>query len=315
MSGIKIAIIGPGILSIPPVNGWGAVEILIFDYFNVLIKKGYDVRIINTSDGNDILNQINIFNPDIVHIQYDDWVILCDYINIPTIITSHYAYLEQIDKHYGYKRIFDKFISSNVKIFALSDNIKNTYISHGKKQEDVFVVPNGVRYDLFKYNEKPEDKSIYLAKIDYRKRQYIYHNIPDLYFVGNISDDRYNLNNYLGEWSKPQLYDGLTNFSNLVLLSDGEAHPLVCIEAMSAGLGLVISEYASANLNTDLDFIDVIPNSKLDDIDYISDVIKINRSKSSKIRNDIRKYVYDNFDLETSISNIYIRNIMSILKK
>ena len=31
---------------------------------------------------------------------------------------------------------------------------------------------------------------------------------------------------YLGEWSKDHLYNNLTEFGNLILLSDGEAHPL-----------------------------------------------------------------------------------------
>ena len=49
----------------------------------------------------------------------------------------------------------------------------------------------------------------------------------------------------------------------LVLLSDGEAHPLVCLEAFAAGLGVVISQWAAANLDLDKDFITVIPEDKL----------------------------------------------------
>ena len=37
---MKISIIGPGIMPIPP-TGWGAVEILIWDSKNDLEKLGY----------------------------------------------------------------------------------------------------------------------------------------------------------------------------------------------------------------------------------------------------------------------------------
>lgn len=309
---MKIAIIGPGEMPIPP-TGWGAVESLIWDYYNVLTKLGHDALIINSKDPNEIINNINEFKPDIVHIQYDDWVGLSNSINYPTIITSHYAYLEQPEKHGGYSRLFNSFISTKAKIFALSDGIKETYVKHGKSPDDVFVIPNGVRDDLFKVVDNPEDKSIYLAKVDYRKRQYVYHNIPNLYFAGNIADNRYNKNNYLGEWSKTFLYENLTTYSNLVLLSDGEAHPLVCLEAMSAGLGLVISAYATANLDLSKDFIDVIPNDKLDDIDYVQKVIEENRIKSRELRKEIKEYVTDNFNWEKIVLEKYIPTIKYII--
>ena len=38
--------------------------------------------------------------------------------------------------------------------------------------------------------------------------------------------------NYLGEWTKDQLYKELTDYGNLVLLSDGEAHSLVIMEGI-----------------------------------------------------------------------------------
>ena len=45
---MKIALIGPGIMPIPP-PGWGAVEILIWDYYKELTAQGHEVVIINTN--------------------------------------------------------------------------------------------------------------------------------------------------------------------------------------------------------------------------------------------------------------------------
>jgi glycosyltransferase involved in cell wall biosynthesis len=310
---MKISIIGPGYMPIPP-KGWGAVESLIWDYHQILNELGHDVQIINTTDFNKALNDINTFNPDFVHIQYDDYIFLSNHIKKPTIVTSHYAYLEQPNKHNSYSNIFQQFLKTDATIFALSENIKNVYINYGKSLDKVFVVPNGVRDDLFKFNENCEypDKSIYLAKIDFRKRQFLFHNIENLYFAGNIADNRYNRNNYLGEWSKEHLYNNLTNYANLVLLSDGEAHPLVCLEAMSAGLGLVISEFATANLDLSKPFIDVIPENKIEDIEYVSNVIKNNREKSINMRKEIREYVVNNFSWNNIINNYYLENLKKI---
>lgn len=309
---MKICIVGPGIMQIPPV-GWGAVEILIWDYKQILDGLGNDVHIINTPNRKDIIEMCNSINPDFVHIQYDDFFDIIDYIKCDNIaITSHYGYLEQPHRYGGYARIFDGFLKiKKGRIFALSQGIADVYIKNGFDMNRINVVPNGVRDDLFSFSEKCEyeNKSIYLAKIDYRKRQHLFHNIENLYFAGNVADTKYNLNNYLGQWDKEYLYKNLTNYANLVLLSDGEAHPLVCLEAMTAGLGLVLSEYATANLDTNLPFIDVIPESRILDTLYVSDVIRHNRDKSITMRDDIRKYAITNFSWKNIINHKYLKLI------
>lgn len=312
---MKICIVGPGIMPIPPI-GWGAVEILIWDYKVTLEKLGHEVFIINEQNQNEIVRLCDYYSPDFVHVHYDDHWVVCDYVKCKNVaITSHYAYLQRPDKMGGYVYTFNNFLNiKNARIFALSQGIADVYKNNGFDKSKIKVVPNGVREDLFKFNQQCEykDKSIYLAKIDFRKRQFMFHNIDNLHFAGHITDERYNRNNYLGEWSKDYLYENLTNYSNLVLLSDGEAHPLVCLEAMSAGLGLVISEWASANLDLNLPFIDVIPEFAIQDTGYIEQTIKNNREKSNNMRNDIRKYVVDNFSWTKIINDYYIPAVMEV---
>lgn len=314
---MKICIVGPGIMPIPPV-GWGAVEILIWDYKVSLEKLGHEVIIVNSPTPQEIVDQVNNCNADFVHFQYDNHCLLSNYINCPfSALTSHYGYLDQRNKYNGYEGVFNAFLNHKKShIFALSPSISKQYTDSGFDKNRIHVIPNGVRDDLFRYNETCLlDKSIYLAKVDYRKRQYLFQNIPNLYFAGNIDDQRFDKSksNYLGEWNKSFLYDNLTNYANLVLLSDGEAHPLVCLEAMSAGLGLVISEWATANLDISLPFIDVIPENKISDIEYVSDIIEKNRKKSISMRGDIRKYVVDNFSWDHIVSKYYIPTVEKII--
>ena len=290
---MKISIIGPGLMPIPP-KGWGAVESLIWDMANALKDLGQEVQIINTTDGNKVLAAINEFNPDFVHINYDDFIVLYPHITQPKAMTSHFGYLERPDMMNGYVNIFNKFQDMKPNVFCLSEGIKNIYRIFSNFPEDkLFVTPNGVNVDVFNFKEEPEypHRSMYLAKVDYRKRQHLFQNIPTLWFAGNIVDERYDTkNNYLGEWSKEQLYKELTDYGNLVLLSDGEAHSLVIMEAFAAGLGVVISEYATANLDVDREFITVIPEKKIKDIEYVEGQIIRNREYSIHHRQEILEY-------------------------
>ena len=317
---MKIAIVGPGIMPIPP-TGWGAVEILIWDQKLALEELGHEVRIVNTASAIDILKEINEFRPDFVHVQYDDFVELCPYIQYPNAITSHFGYLEQPNKwdYYG-PRVASKFAQIKPNIFCLSPGIKNGYEKEmGIPSDQLFVTPNGVNVDKFKFEKLPltEDmtKSIYLAKIDYRKRQHMFQSIQSLYYAGNNADPRFDTsNNYLGEWSKETLYNDLTKYGNLVLLSDGEAHPLVCLEAFAAGLGVVISQWAAANLDLDKDFITVIPEDKINDMEFVDTELLRNRYYSINHRLEILDYA-KTFDWVKVIDKYYVPAMEKIISQ
>ena len=317
---MKIAIVGPGIMPIPP-TGWGAVEILIWDQKLALEELGHEVRIVNTASGIEILKEINEFRPDFVHVQYDDFVELCPYIQYPNAITSHFGYLEQPNRwdYYG-PRVASKFAQIKPNIFCLSPGIKKVYEKEmGISSDQLFVTPNGVNVDKFKFEKLPltEDmtKSIYLAKIDYRKRQHMFQSIKSLYYAGNNTDPRFDTsNNYLGEWSKETLYNNLTNYGNLVLLSDGEAHPLVCLEAFAAGLGVVISQWAAANLDLDKDFITVIPDDKIDDMEFVDRELVRNRYYSVNHRPEIREYA-ESFSWTKVVEKYYVPAMEKIISK
>jgi len=312
---MKISMIGPGLMPIPP-KGWGAVESLIWDMANALKDLGHEVQIINTTDGNKVLNAINEFNPDFVHINYDDFIVLYPHITQPKAMTSHFGYLERPDMMNGYVNIFNKFQEMKPNVFCLSEGIKNIYKIFSSFPEDkLFVTPNGVNMDAFNFKEEPEHphRSMYLAKVDYRKRQHLFQNIDSLWFAGNIVDERYDTkNNYLGEWSKEQLYKELTDYGNLVLLSDGEAHSLVIMEAFAAGLGVVISEFAKANLDLDKKFITVIPEKKIKDIEFVEGQIIRNREYSIKHRDEIREYAKQ-FEWKNVLQKYYLPSIQKLI--
>jgi len=312
---MKISLVGPGIMPIPP-TGWGAVEILIWDTRNALKKLGHEVQIVNTRDPNQIINEINAFRPDFVHVHYDEFIGVYPYIQYPKVITSHFGYLERPEMFGGYANIANAFAQIKPNIFCLSDGIKNIYkILMNIPEEKLYVTPNGVNCEAFRYTETPAypDRSIYLAKIDYRKRQHLFQSIDSLWFAGNNADSRFNTSkNYLGEWDKPTLHNQLTEYGNLVLLSDGEAHPLVCMEALSAGLGVVVTEWGKANLDQSKEFITTIPEDKVEDISYVEEKIIENRNYSVQNRKEILEYSKE-FDWVNIIQNYYLPNVEKVI--
>ena len=215
---MKISIIGPN-TPIPP-KAWGAVESLIWDMKLTLNEMGHDVQIINIGDPSGIIRMINEYRPDFVHINYDDWVVLYPWIQYPCAVTTHFAYIERPEMMGPYKqRVFDAFTAFKPNVFGLSEGINEIYHKHADiPREKLFLNPNGVAIDNFRTTDTPvcDDRSIYLAKIDHRKRQYLFQSIDNLWYAGNIADDRFDTNkNYLGEWSKEYLYEHLTEYGDL----------------------------------------------------------------------------------------------------
>ena len=298
---MKIALIGPGIMPIPP-EGWGGVEHLIWNFHNQLKKDGDEVTIINTKDLHKIVNTINTGKFDAVHLHYDQYANIMPYIECGRkMITSHYPYLENPEPQYEF--LYDLLKDSKSHIVSLSDRIRDEFIRRGI--DDVSVLPCGIETDLYSLDDVVHsDRSIVVGKLEPRKRQaFLQKKGLNIDFIGNNADPSFDIDDpcYFGEQSKQDIMDNLTSYANMVLLSSGEAHPFVCLEGMAAGLGLVLSEQSTANLDLSQPFITVIPDDKLEDISYLKDKIQENRIISISMRNEIREYCRINFDWSSII--------------
>lgn len=322
---MKIALVGPGIMPIPP-TGWGAVEDLIWEIACELGERGHEGVIINTPDLNEIISEISLEQYDFVHLFYDVFYPVLDVIgekfnNSVTAISSAYPYVDQFEYHRrdGYTGFFEWAVSQNNHYnFCLSDKDLNTFQSHGAQETKLKRLGLGAQHKkfLFKKTGDLQNKSLYLAKIEQRKKQWIYQSVPNIDFVGRYtpttSFDKNN-QNYIGEWTPGEKYSNMTNYANLILLSDGEnGTPLVIKEALMSGLGIVCSKYAAYDLDLNLPFIDVISDDKLDDIDYIKTIIEENRQKSIECREDIRQYGIENFSWEIIVEK-YENDILSLV--
>jgi hypothetical protein len=297
---MRYVLVGNGGLPIPP-PGWGANEILIWDTYLLLTEQGHDVKIVNTSDLKQAIYEIEIFSPHIVHVYAERFFDILLGLNCYKKYITPQAVEMPLLKH---PRIAD----CDVIFIAVSEVVYEKYKEVGVK--NIKLVPNGANENVFNFKEicSIPDRSIYLAAITDRKCQYKYQSISSIDFVGIYLDgDRFPVihPHYLGHWQKPKVYNELTNYANLVLLSESECHSFAVCEALMAGLGLVVSEAAAVNLDTTNPWITVVPNEKLNDIDYIENALRENRKVSIINRKHIREYALSNFSLKSRLSLIY----------
>ena len=300
---MNIALIGPGIMPIPP-KGWGGVEHLIWNFAQQLKKVGDEVTIINTPDLNEVVKEANSHDFDAIHLHYDQFANVMPHLKCEKkMITSHYPYLENPEPQYVF--LYDLLKESQSHIVSLSDRIKDEFIRRGIDSTNVSVLPCGIDIDLYSLDDVVyPDRSIVVGKLEPRKRQsFLQKKGLNIDFIGNNADPSFDIDDpcYFGEQSKQDIMDNLTSYANMVLLSSGEAHPFVCLEGMSAGLGLVLSEQSTANLDLSQPFITVIPDDKLEDTSYLKEKIEENREISLGMRNQIREYCRINFDWSSII--------------
>lgn len=333
---MKIGLVGPGIMPIPP-TGWGAVEILIWQYYTELVKKGHDVVIINKMRQNDkeqkeptttycqeLIKEINQGEYDFIHIHYDCLYHIMPYLTARSVgITSHFPYIDQYEKHtqYGFANTFSHMCNNERhSIFAVSQKDMETFKAHCKYPERVFLMLNATDSEKIQpvENGRFKHRSIYVGNIEPkkindpdepRKQQYKYASLQNLDFYGKCFpwDPFYQLPHYKGEYQHDIMMKIMAEYGNLVLLSIGEnGTPLVVKEALMAGLPVVINKHSINDIDITKPYIDVIPDDKLNDMDYIQHVIETNREKQDK--EAIRSYAMKNFSW-TVLIDIYLQNI------
>ena len=294
-----IVLVGPGIMTIPP-PGWGAVEILIWEYYQELKAQGHHVVIVNpirtspydqqpnTSYSQALIQEINAYDADVVHIHYDCLHYILPFLTCPRLyITSHFPYIGNTEKYGGYHDVFHALCKNDRhSILAVSTKDYDIFKAFALHPEKVFYTPNGCspipplnRPGLYL------DKSIYVAKVEPRKKQHLYCCIPNIDFYGKCDDSFRTLSCYKGEKEHGEMVNLMREYGSLVLLSDGEnGGPLVIKEALMAGIPVVTNQYSGME---PMPFIDIIPEERLHDMAYIQEVIEKSRTKD---RTGIREY-------------------------
>ncbi|MEH2136483.1 glycosyltransferase [Nostoc sp.] len=250
---MKIPLVAWGYIPEPPLSH--SVLTVINEYKNCLDKIGHQVDILNEKDVNKAIEYINN-NYDSVHLHAYGFVSEFNRnLKQKYCFTCHDGYLFKTDKwNEEFREAYQHYFNAP-GIIALSHLTKKFFLKSGYSGY-ISVQVNGIDTQKINFQSQGNNKAICLGWIQPRKQQKLLAKIIDrnieIDFVGPLDDPDFvegTTTKHLGVWSLEQVYSCLTNYSCLVLISEGEVAPLVVLEAMAAGLCIVVSESASANLH------------------------------------------------------------------
>lgn len=299
---MKFLFIAPEGTCIPP-QGHGAVESIVYDYYSGLSRLGHVVKIYQGSNFDEFKLFTDEFKPDICysHCYYGVYRQFLHYCKAKLkFATNHFGeYYNDINTNKkqslsgisGHFNVDSMPIPDNINFICLSQEILRYHHDIlGVDFKNLFFIPNRVYPDNFTFNELPTfNKSIYLGAISERKRQFLVKGIDMIEVVHDKS--------------KTWLHNNLTNYKNSVLLSSSEAASLSIVESLMSGLGIVISNACSYNLDTNLEFINVISEDNLN-MSNIQNLVMENAEVCHKLRKHIRDYAMDKFDFNKSIKEL-----------
>ena len=313
---MKIALIGPGYMPIPS-DGWGAVEEVVWRQKIALEELGHEVTIYNDPNLAVVAAAINAASYDFVHLQYENHApYLQQALKVPFAVTTHYGLIkERLFWDGGYYGIFDAVIKCPA-IIALAPEIANIFTERGCTAP-VAVLRNGANYSGFEQWEKKNGRILYLGKVEPRKAQafiqakasalpidFVGPCVDGSFIQGNVGNTR-----YLGPWTRKQVYENMSEYSALMLLSVGEAAPLVVPEALCCGLSLITFKTCNANLDETKPWIYTSDNTN----NFLERCQQIVR-ENEKYRQEILEYGRSRFDWK-SIMNEYVGTIIPTIRK
>jgi len=307
--------VGPAQDAIPSA-GWGAVEQVIDEQSTALTALGYGVTILNSGVLLDWL-RVRPKSYDLLIVHYERWLprafIIRFFFKTPVVCCSHYAY-QQWPTHWAssYSAWFQLLIKSDCAL-ALNPVIRNHFLAAAPSGCRVVLSPNGSNFAP-NIRAKPTRGVVVLGRVEIRKRQFeVYQQLKssgiDVSFVGDISDDRVShaiahepefRNLFMGAWTRNEVAERLSEFSVLLLASDGEADSLALYEAQLAGLSVIITKNAIGSQFINLPWIYTVK----DDLSDLKETIELAIRSNPLLRPEIIKYSVDNYSWEERIKPI-----------
>lgn len=316
---MRIALVGGGMLSVPP-RGWGAVEVLLDGYRDHLELAGHHVDLYNSIWFNETIVALRKRAYDFIHLHND---LHCGAFNRhlgkPYCVTSHYGgfgRFVQNEADQEYAILFRDTLAAPGNL-VFSAPIQGLYERHGYAGF-LRVLENPVDVRRFAFSSSGNGRAICLGRIQPRKRQVMLARVATgrvpVDFVGPYDASEEpdfepgDPCRYLGEWDRQTVYQRLTDYSCLVLLSKSEGDALVVKEALAAGLSVVVTESSRGSLPAN-EFVTVLNDNDADP-PYIAGAIGAAVASNTPLREGIRDFALRRFDYDALLKD-YINGIES----
>ena len=297
---------------IPP-TGWGAVEHLIWQYATALRDRGHEVTIVNEKKWKAIFQVLMVCTTksvDAIHCHAEKPIVPLKFL-LPhhLLISTTHNPINQRDLTKSEKKAVKRCHPAPFHL-TLRQDISDL-IQSLNPSAVCAVQPNGVNCSDFSTCKHGNGKAIYVGRIQERKRQ---NEVATLLDASNIECDFFGpdyqeveLNQslkkmYKGEIDRQKLMENLCQYSVLILMSNSEGQPLVVAEALAAGIPVVVSKAASANLDLNQPFIHLV-----EDESTLGSVVQMAIQQRDNLSDQIRHYAEMNFDFEQLVDRYILQ--------
>ncbi len=302
---MTIIIVAHGNEPIPP-TGWGAVEQVIWQFTIRLRKLGHEVFLVNKKKWLTILTVrwlCRTRKVDVIHCHAEKPVeVLSKLKGLLVVATTHNPLnpnsLDESELKALRRCHFAPFH------FILRADIEPLILERNP-QAICSVLPNGVEVHEFATAQTGNGKAIIVGRIQARKRQdecaqRLANEGVECHVVGpdygEIHPSPELRNAMIGEWDRQTLHKRLCEYSCLVLLSKSEGQPLVVVEALAAGIPVVISPACTGNLDLSKPFIHVIERDE-----QLTPAVHKAIAQRDALTSQIRTYAEQNFDYDSLV--------------
>lgn len=302
--------VGHGDNPIPP-PAWGAVEHIIWQYSVRLERRGIPTHIVNRKKWGAVLEVLKLSlqgKADVVYCHAEKPVkllaLLAKWRKFLLIATTHNPISpDNIDP--GASKALRRSSHSPYQFVGRPD-IEPMILALSPTAHCA-VQFNAVEVEEFKTTPKGNGKAICLGRIQVRKRQNetalaLQGSGLDCDFFGPIMEDvpisdelRMRLR---GEWSRDNIHNRLCEYSCLILTSRSERQPLVAIEALAAGIPVVLSPNAAWNLDHSKPYIFVVGSD-----DQLANAVTNAIAIRDQYSAEIRKYAEEIFNYEVLVDD------------
>lgn len=302
---MRIIFVAHGNEQIPP-TGWGAVEQVIWQYTTRLRDLGHEVILVNRKKWIAIAQVLWLCltrKVDVVHCHAEKPVKVLSWLRGPLVVSTTHNPLNPNSLDSSELKALRRCNFAPFHLILRADI--EPLITERNPKAKCAVQPNGVEVNEFQTRLEGNDRAIYLGRIQARKRQDDCARIlagsgiecdyvgPD---YGEIVASPELKNSTLGEWNRETLHQRLSEYSCLILMSKSEGQPLVVVEALAAGIPVVISPACTGNLDLSQPFVHVVER----DEDLIPAVRKAIAQRDA-LTAQIRAYAEQNFDYDSLV--------------
>lgn len=301
-----------------PCDGWGAVENLVWNYKRCCERDGHTVHIVNTTDNQAAVEQVNALKPDVIHLHDEGKVDL-----LPLMISRVKMLCCHAPDTFteGFEAM-PKIVAGGFYAIAQSHEAISSYQQRGVDPKRLLLFRNGVNPTEIRFapHDKLPGRCVCLARVTARKRQHFLQHLPFVDFIGPYDASYTQFSpqseNYLGEMPRTRLNQRLTDYQAMILLSSAEAWaPTAILEGLMAGLDIVVSNACTPNLNLGLPFIRVLSEAEILQPETLKSAIQGHLSRPRRLRSAVRGYACRQFGFDMIIYPHYIRTLWKLVSE